>query len=53
MKINDVRINNWTPTDRTWWDGVEARPTEPLIEATITMTLSWDEYRELLDLSKT
>lgn len=48
MKINDVNITNWQPPGMKWWDNVAARPTEPLIEAVISMTLSWAEYRELL-----
>lgn len=46
MKINDVVIHNWTSPE--WWDDVAARPHEPLIEATIRMTLSNAEYQELL-----
>jgi hypothetical protein len=49
MTINDVRINNCQPPEDKWWAGVEARPAEPLIEATISMTLSWAEYKELLE----
>lgn len=48
MKINDVTITNWEPPGDKWWRSVEERPSEPLIEATIAMTLSWTEYRELL-----
>lgn len=50
MKIHDVRINNWQPPGETWWNDVEARPTEPLIQATLAMTLSYAEYKKLLDL---
>lgn len=49
MKIEDVVINNWQAPGEGWWSGVEARPTEPLIDATIKLTLSWNEYRALLD----
>ena len=49
MKINDVQIINWESPGDKWWASVEARPSEPLIEATITLTLSWAEYHELLD----
>ena len=48
MKINDARINNWQPPGDKWWAGLKARPTEPLIDATISMTLSYAEYEELL-----
>lgn len=48
MKIQSVRINNLQPPGDEWWRGVEAHPDEPLIEATISMTLSWTEYKELL-----
>lgn len=49
MKINNVYIDNWQPPGEKWWASVEAKPTEPLIVATITMTLSWQEYHELLE----
>ena len=49
MKINDVRVNNWNAPGEKWWKSVKECPSEPLIEATMTMTLSWSEYRELLD----
>lgn len=52
MKITDVRITNWQPPGDKWWAAVEARPSEPLIEATISMTLSWAEYHELLERNK-
>jgi hypothetical protein len=48
MTINDVHITNWKEPGDSWWDSVQQRPTEPLIEATIKMKLSWNEYRELL-----
>lgn len=48
MKISEVQINNWEPPGEEWWRGVAARPDEPLIMATLTVTLSWNEYRELL-----
>lgn len=52
VNIHDVRIMNWHPPGDNWWREVEARPNEPLIEATMAMTLSWAEYRELLDKSR-
>lgn len=52
MKIIDVFVRNWQPPGGPWWDSVEARPDEPLIEANITMTLSWKEYQELLAKDK-
>lgn len=45
MKITDVKTNNWFPG---FWEAVTARPTEPLIDTTITMTLSYAEYKDLL-----
>lgn len=52
MKINDVRIENWTPPGFVWWRRAEDNPDEPLIEATISMKLSWREYKELLARDK-
>ena len=52
MKINDVQIANWKAPGDKWWKGVEDCPTEPLIEATMTMTLSWVEYEKLLTWSE-
>lgn len=49
MKIENVVINNWNAPGAEWWSGVEARPTEPLINATLTLTLSWEEYHALLN----
>lgn len=49
MKINNVLIENWKAPGATWWNGVESKPDEPLIEATITFKLSFNEYRKLLD----
>lgn len=46
MKIKDVTIHNWTRPE--WWDEVEKRPDEALIDATITLTLSWNDYQRLL-----
>lgn len=48
MKINDVHITNWVPPGRPYWSEVRARKDEPLIEATIKMTLSWTDYTKLL-----
>jgi len=48
MTIEDVKINNWEAPGEKWWDTVQSKPTEPLIQATIRMTLSWDEYEKLL-----
>lgn len=52
MKIHDVVIVNWIPPGESFWDYVKERHEEPLIEATIKIKLSWDEYRELLDKAK-
>ena len=49
MKINDVHIDNWKAPGSEWWADVKEHPTEPLIEATIKFTLSWEEYRKLMD----
>lgn len=49
MKIKNVQIENWESPGAQWWDAVAAKPDEPLIEATITLTLSHREYHELLD----
>jgi hypothetical protein len=48
MKIKTVNIDNWQSPGEDWWAGVEAFPDLPLIEATISLTLSCDEYKELL-----
>lgn len=52
MKINNVNIGNWETPGPEWWDRIQARPNEPLIEATIQFTLSWNEYRRLLDTAE-
>jgi hypothetical protein len=49
MEIHDVFIDNWTSPGNEYWDKVRKERTEPLIKATIEMTLSWNEYQELLD----
>lgn len=48
MKINDVHITNWEAPGDKWWDDVAKRSSEPLIEATMKMTLSWEEYKALI-----
>lgn len=48
FEIDDVKIDNWQPPGDQWWDAVKQQPDEPLIEATIKVTLSWNEYEELL-----
>lgn len=48
MKINHVLIDNWESPGGPYWEKVEERHTEPLIEATIKFTLSWDEYHALI-----
>lgn len=49
MKINNVQIDNWVAHGEQWWDGVKEKPDELLIAATISLFLSWNEYRDLLD----
>ncbi len=46
--IKDVKVHSWTPPGNEWWDYVENRPHEPLIDATIRMVLSYEEYVKLL-----
>lgn len=50
MKIHDVHITNWQPPGGPFWDEVKERHAEPLIDATMKMTLSWDEYRALIGI---
>lgn len=49
MKINKVEILNWENPGDKWWNNVQAKPSEPLIEASMKMTLSWDEYHAMLE----
>lgn len=48
MKINNIHITNWEEPGGPYWDNVKERHSEPLIEATMKLTLSWDEYETLL-----
>lgn len=48
MKIKHVFIDNWEQPGEAWWKEVESRPTEPLIEATFEIKLSFEEYKKLL-----
>lgn len=52
MKIGNVTITNWKEPGQEWWDQVRTKPHEPLIEARIELTLSWNEYHDLV-LSRT
>lgn len=52
MKIEYVRINNWSEPGSDWWNEVENRGDEQLIDASIRVKLSYNEYRELLDKDK-
>lgn len=52
MKIDFVRILNCDGNGRDYFDKVEANPDEPLIKASITITLSCREYQELLSKDK-
>ncbi len=53
MKIDDVNILNWEPLGNppgsAWWDGVKERPDEPLIVASLKLTMTYREYMELCD----
>ncbi len=46
MTIDHVVITNWV---EGFWKDVASRPDEPLIKATIEITLSHSEYHALLD----
>ena len=52
VKITNVHITNWTQPGDQWWDNVKAHPQDPLIEATITMTLTYAEYEKLVITKK-
>jgi len=52
MKLDDVVITNWTEPGDKYWENVRNNPKEPLIEAAIKMTLSWEEYAELLEKNR-
>ncbi len=49
MNIEHVQIENATEPVSQWWEMVRSNPGQITIRATITMTLSWSEYRDLLD----
>lgn len=49
MKIKDCKIENWESPGKEWWENVKSKPDEPLIEATMTLVLTWREYKELID----
>lgn len=48
MKINDVVITNFWLASGDYWEMVAGKPDEPLIEATIKLTASYNEYQALL-----
>ena len=48
FEIKNVVVHSWTPPGNEWWDFVESKPTEPLIDATIRVVLSYGEYVQLL-----
>lgn len=48
MKVNYVHISNQQEPGDAWWDHVQENANEPLIEATMKMTLTWNEYQRLL-----
>lgn len=52
MRIKHVHVTNLTPPGKQFWDAVASQPDEPLIEATMFIVLSHNEYHELLDRDK-
>jgi len=48
-EIQNVRVENWSPPGKEWWDEVKSRPDEPLIEATFVLKLSHTEYHWLIN----
>jgi len=48
VKLDHIEITNWFEPGHEYWKSVQAKPSEPLIQATISMTLSWNEYHELI-----
>jgi len=48
MKIHDIKVTNWQSPGKDWWDKVQERPDEPLIEATFELGLTWNEYQKLI-----
>ncbi len=48
MIIRRVEITNATEPTSDWWDQVASKPTEQLIEAVLTVTISWRDYNKLL-----
>lgn len=63
MKINDVHATNWCKPSESmpqekclsgsdWWGEVSARPSEPLINLTIDVVMSNNEYEGLLGQSE-
>jgi len=48
FEIKNVVVHSWTPPGNEWWNYVEDRPNEPLIDATIRVVLSFTEYTKLL-----
>lgn len=49
MKINNVIVDNWKPPGTPFWDKARAKPDEPLLQVTVQMTLSLNEYHTLLN----
>lgn len=52
MQIHDVTILNFKAPGDEWWAKVQARPTEEIINVWMELTLSHQEYQELLDRGK-
>lgn len=53
MTIRDIHVTNWEAPGGPYWDKVKERHTEPLIEATMKLTLSWDEYHAMIAKART
>lgn len=51
--VADIKIDNWQAPGEEWWDTVQSKPDEPLIQATIKLTCSWNEYQQLMYLLRT
>lgn len=51
MKINNVMIVNWQPPGDRFWEDAESKPDEPLLEAAMSMTLSWNEYQKIMAMA--
>jgi hypothetical protein len=53
MKIENVIVENFTwGCQPGFWEKAAASPDEPLLELQINMTVSLNEYKEILEKSK-